>query len=135
MKHIILTLLVAAVISACASDVRGPSDDAALERRLQHTWATTPDDVVIDGETSYLPGGVMNLFGHVREDGKVRTILASGTWHISKGYLYYTMTKSNFANLIPNGFTSVDKIVRITDDEFTYIASADGKSETERRIR
>ena len=161
MKNHLLTFFIAASISGCATVHNERTDDASLEQRIQsHTWdyrEPVSKELTIEGETTYLPGGIMNLFGHVKENGQVRsilapgtsgwrvangnekgqirTILASGTWHVKNGYLYYTITKSNVANMIPNGFTSGDKIVRVTQNELTYISSADGNTVTEHRIR
>lgn len=100
-----------------------------------NTWATTPDNVVADGETTYLPEGVMNVFGHFKHGGKIHAFLASGRWYIKSGYLHYTITHSNLPSIIPDGFTSADKILRITDSQLIYTTSADGRTSTERRLR
>jgi len=137
MKHVSLALLIGLTISACATLDKGTVNDASLEQLLQHTWAgrEASADVVIEGETTYLPEGRVNMIGHLRQKGRIRTLNGSGTWHVKGGYLYWTVTKSNFADVIPNGFASADKIVRVTENEFTYVSSEDGKIKTEHRIR
>jgi len=137
MKILSFTLLIAAIIPACTALETKSASDASPEQKLQHTWAyrESSKNLRIEAKTAYLPGGVMNLAGHVSQNGQIKPVLASGTWHVKDGYLYYTITKSNLPSIIPNGFTSGDKIVRVTDSEFTYISSADGKTVTEHRIR
>ncbi len=135
MKPTILVLFASAMFAGCATDTAVRTDDAVLAQRIQHTWVTAPDDLVVDGETTFLPGGVMNIFGHFKHGGKIHTVVGSGRWHIKDGYLHYTIYESNIPRILPDGFTSVDRIVRITDSQFTYISSADGKTTTERRLR
>src|SRR5204862_369092 len=138
MRPILTVFPIAVILCACASVDTQPMDDLSLEKRLQHTWSfhgVGSNHAIVDGETTYLPGGVMNLFGHTTQDGTVHTDLGSGTWYVKNGYLYYTLAKSNFSREIPNGFTSADKIVRVTETEFTYISSHNGRTITEHRIR
>jgi hypothetical protein len=138
MKHCFAALLIAAIIPGCTTTDKEPGEDVSLEQRLQHTWAfreAASNGVIIEGKTAYLPEGIMNLAGRVTQNGQSRPILASGTWRVKNGYLYYTITKSNVPSIIPNGFTSGDKIVRVTANELTYISSDNGKVVTEHRIK
>jgi len=135
MKISVVLLLAAMTTSGCATVADAPMDTASLTQRLQHTWALRPDAVVADAETTYLPEGVMNIHGHFKHNGKTYTVVASGSWYVKDGYLYYSITHSNIPSMIPDGFSSADKIVRVTDREFTYISSADGRTTRERRTR
>jgi hypothetical protein len=137
MKEPLLSFLIATIVAACATVDEQPTDDASLEKRIQHTWSSreVTDHTIIDGQTAYLPGGVMNLFGHVNHNGTFIKVIGSGTWHIKNGYLFSTITTSNIPYIIPNGFTSADKIVRVTEKELTTVSSIDGSTETAHRIR
>ena len=135
MKITVLFLFVAMAISGCASVGDDRVDDATLTQRLQHTWAAEPDDVQIDGETTYLPEGVVNFLGHFRHDGKIYAVLGSGTWHVKDGYLHYTVTHSNLPSMVPDGFASADKIVSVTNSELIYVSAADGRKTIEHRVR
>lgn len=130
-------VLAAMTLSACSSINTRSTDDLSLEQRLQHTWSyrESSPDVMVEGETTYLPDGVMNLHGHYRYKETTGAIIGSGTWHVKNGYLYFTVTKSNVARMIPNGFTSADKLVSVDDKELKFVDSATGRIVTERRIR
>ena len=133
---VIFVMSLASMMSSCVSP-RIAADDLALQQRLQHTWSYRHSNpqFSLEGETTYLPGGVMNLFGRFRYGGQTRAIAGNGTWHVKNGYLYSTLTRSNASDILPNGFTSSDKILRVTDREFRYLSSATGKIVIERRVR
>jgi hypothetical protein len=137
MKIILSTLLIAVLVSACTSIGTQPMDDLSIQQRLQHTWSyrDAGPDLVVEGETTYLPGGIMNVSGQYRHNKTTGIVVASGTWHVKNGYLYYTVTSSNVPGMIPKGFTSADKLVKVTDKELTYVSTADGETVTEHRIR
>ena len=135
LKITVLFLFAAMAMSGCATVGDDHIDDATLTQKLQHTWAGVPDDIEIDGETTYLPEGVWNMLGHFKHEGKIYTVLASGKWHVKDGYLHYSVTHSNLPSMVPDGFASADKIVRVTDSEFIYVSPADGRMTTEHRVR
>src|SRR5207247_10759100 len=115
MRPILTVFPIAVILCACASVDTQPMDDLSLEKRLQHTWSfhgVGSNHTIVDGETTYLPGGVMNLFGHTRHNGTDHTDLGSGAWYVKNGYLYYTLVRSNYSRETQNRFTSMDKLRR-----------------------
>jgi hypothetical protein len=47
----------------------------------------------------------------------------------------FDVTTSNIPYIIPNGFTSAEKIVRVTDKVLITVSPVDGSTVTEHRIR
>jgi hypothetical protein len=57
----------------------------------------------------------------------------SGTWEIKDGYLYYKITSSNVPSLLPVGNLDANKIVNITDKDYSYI-DQQGNQQVDRRV-
>ncbi len=58
----------------------------------------------------------------------------SQTWRVENGHLHWIITKSNIPEIWPENFSSSDKIVDVTADEFTYVTK-DGGRMVERRVK
>jgi len=133
-----LICLIAAALSSC-----GRSNDSKFEKQLYGTWQSEPmesKEAKLEGETRYVPGGRMTISGrivfrHALLPDEQRAITGSGQWHVKDGYLHYTLETSNISDILPNGFSSADKIIGITDTEFTYVDSSSGRTKVDRRLR
>jgi hypothetical protein len=71
----------------------------------------------------------------VTAQGQTVYIVMAGLWEIKDGYFTVRITSSNIPQLIPSGYTSVNRIVTLTDEEWTYVDSLNGGSETAVRVR
>ena len=111
-------------------------NDLELEKKIIGTWQGQPvraGDVIVEGKTIYLPGGRMNLAGRIIFPDGQRQVIGSGRWQVKEGYLHWTVETSNVSEMIPNGFSSADKIVSVTEAEFTY--SSAGQTKVDKRLR
>jgi len=70
----------------------------------------------------------------ISAQGEVRTLL-SGTWKIRDGHLHYTIESSNISELVPNGFSTENPILSVTDREFIYVNPNTGETNTALRVR
>jgi len=108
------------------------NSDAESEKALIGAWDETrlyPDGSVLEGRRIFLEGGRLNMTGvytegkptsRRRSRTKKATLIASGTWKVKDGHLHYTIEKSNIPKAVPDGFTTADKIVKVTESEFVY---------------
>ena len=64
--------------------------------------------------------------------GQQIPIILSGTWEIKNNYRHYKIESSNLEELIPRGYSSAEKVIEITEDEFVYIS--EGQEMVEYRI-
>ena len=147
MKIGILALIVAVanLITSCDShkiikstgEVSHPiPNDRKWAEALVGQWrgvATYPSSVV-DCQISYLADGKSTGEGTITTNGEKVQVNWKQTWHVADGYLQWTIIESNIPNIWPAGFSSTDKIVDVTSEEFTYVTE-DGESMVERRVR
>jgi len=136
MRNVVLRLTLLCTLVICFGC--GRESDAGLTRRIEGTWAgteSTPDGLVLRGETTYLPGGRMNLRGSILYGEATHPIIGSGTWQVRDGYLHYTLETSNVSDFLPDGYSSADQILKVTDTELIYRSSGSGKTKVEQRVR
>jgi hypothetical protein len=62
---------------------------------------------------TYSPGGHFNQAGVITMDGQDRVLAVSGTWEVNGDRVKTTVESSNIPELVPNGFSQTDKILRI----------------------
>lgn len=113
-----------------------PSQNEIWERAIVGVWshASTYGDASVEGKTSYLPGGRMTVTGTLKyKDAEDQLINGSGKWHVKDGWLHYTMEVSTLPDILPNGYSSADKIIRVTDKELVYV-NDDGETVTDFRV-
>ena len=135
MKTSLFAIVVAIASLLCACE---QSKDTKWEQSLLGTWQHTeaePNGLIMDGQTTYLPSGRMNISGSIKFQGNERQIIGSGNWQVKKGYLHYTLEVSNVSDILPNGFASADKIVSVTDKEYTYVDTTSGQTKIEYRVK
>jgi hypothetical protein len=94
---LVLTVTLSSLLAACDQ-----SHDDEWRQALVGTWQGIEADstgVVIIGETTYIPGGRLNVRGRIKFEGDERQILASGTWEVKQGYLHYILESSNISDI------------------------------------
>lgn len=112
--------------------------DTLYRQKAVGTWRVRrflDNGVYMDMQAAYLPNGMANWGGTVTAQGQTIYIAMTGSWEIKGGYFTVRVTASNIPQLIPSGYTSVNRIVTLTDDEWTYVDSLNGGSETAVRVR
>jgi hypothetical protein len=114
------------------------SHDRSWTRMLLGTWrheSILPSGIVVKGDTTYFEKGTWSTYGSIiSAQGEVRTLL-SGTWKIRDGHLHYTIESSNISELVPNGFSTENPILSVTDREFIYVNPNTGETNTALRVR
>lgn len=133
---------VAALLSACgpsasSSAPSSPAQDSKWQQALIGTWRhhEVDGEEEVDGQTHYLPDGKMTMAGMIKSAGNARQVNGTGTWGVKEGHLHYKVETSSMPDLIPDGFTSADKIISVTDTEFTYIDADSGDTTVETRVK
>ena len=106
------------------------------QNKIVGTWKT--DEVVSNGmvinETdTYLSDGKMTLKGTIKQGDKLTEFSGNGTWELKDRILTRTIRSSTIPDLIPNGTTSTQTIVSITDQSLT-MRNSEGKTTTDRRV-
>lgn len=112
--------------------------DSNMEKALIGSWdnkKVTPEGIVFEGRTTFIKGGIQNFTGTATKNGESIPIVASGTWKVKDGQLHYTVDRSNIPQVIPNGFTSADKIVSVDDKESIYVDSHHQETIVETRVK
>jgi len=113
-----------------------PNDDEIFAQKIIGTWETKrieTDGSVLVGEESYYPSKEVSGAGVFTIDNNKDPIAVvySGKWRIEGGYLYTTITSSNLPELIPLGYISAAKIIKITDKDLVY--EQDGRQYVDQR--
>lgn len=147
MKVLFLTVVVL-TLSAC-----GTSDDDYQAAALG-TWASrevAQDDVIVETQTTLLPGGRVNWNGELRlpvpstfyvprgvshevKNGRlVFYFNASGAWFVRDGYLHTKVESSTLPSMMPIGFSTAWKLKEISDKELVYVSAANGRTRVEYR--
>jgi hypothetical protein len=147
MKALILTVLVL-TLSAC-----GTSDDD-FQGAVLGTWASrevAQDDVIVETQTTLLPGGRVNWNGELRlpvpptfyvprgvshevKNGRlVFYFSASGAWFVRDGYLHTKIESSTLPGMMPIGFSTAWKLKEVSDKELIYVSAANGRTRVEYR--
>lgn len=91
------------------------------------------DGMVLIGTTELKKDGTMQGRSKLTLAGKTITISMDGTWKLNGDILEETVTKSSHPELIPVGTVTKDKVLKLSDTEFTY-EDEDGEEETETRV-
>ena len=125
--------LLAVVLTLSALVGCSGSSDNSLRKKIVGTWTSTePNIVFTNDQTTYFPNGkvltIANKFFSFEK------IVVSGTWDVKDGYLNTRVEASNITNY-PNGLSTSDKILKVTDKELTYVDAFDGRTKVNRRIR
>ncbi len=110
-------------------------DDSSLTKALVGSWyekETRPDGTQPEGISTYLANGHA-LFAVIFKDKGLATLVSmEGTWSIKDGALVVKLESATFGKealpLKDLPILKPDKILRITQDEFVYVDSEDGKT-------
>jgi hypothetical protein len=106
------------------------------QKKIVGTWKT--DEVVSNGmvinETdTYSADGKLTLTGSIRKGDKLTEFSGNGTWELKNSILTRTILTSTIPELIPNGTTSVQTIVSVTDQSLT-MRNSEGKTTVDKRV-
>ena len=115
-----------------AEKSKSPAFDA---EKLIGKWkhVSKSEGMTISGRTELKKDGTMTANGKITIDGKSTKVALEGTWKLNGDILEETVTKSNQPDLVPVGTVTKDKVLKVTDTEFTY-EDEEGEEITETRI-
>lgn len=149
MKRFSAALLLAALAAAGCG-----TDDRAYERALIGTWASkdvAQDDVIVETQTTLLPGGRVNWQGELRlpvpgtfyvprgvnhevKNGRlVFYFTASGAWSVREGFLHTRVESSTLPSLMPVGFSTAWRLKEVSSKEMVYESAGNGRTRVEYR--
>lgn len=145
----------AAVLLVASLQVGGcGTDDRAFERALIGTWGSrdvAQDDVIVETQTTLLPGGRVNWRGELRlpvpatfyvprgvshevKNGRlIFYFTASGAWSVREGLLHTRVESSTLPSLMPVGFSTAWKIKEVSTKELVYVTANNGRTRVEYR--
>lgn len=144
---------VALLLSALVTGGCG-TDDRAFERALIGTWGSkdvAKDDVIVETQTTLLPGGRVNWQGELRlpvpatfyvprgvnhevKNGRlVFYFTASGAWSVREGLLHTRVESSTLPSLMPVGFSTAWKLKEVSAKELVYATASNGRTRVEYR--
>lgn len=144
----ILFALLLCSLTACGTS------DKEFQVAVLGTWASREvgqDDVIVETETTLLPGGRANWKGELRlpvpptfyvprgvshevKNGRlVFHFTASGAWSVRDGYLHTRVESSTLPSLMPQGFSAAWKIKEVNPKELIYVSAANGRTRVEYR--
>ena len=147
-KLLLAALVAAPALPGCADN------DREFTRAAIGTWGSkevAQDDVVVETETTLLPGGRVNWQGELRvpvpstfyvprgvnhevKNGRlVFYFTASGSWQVRDGYLYTRVESSTLPSLMPVGFSAAWKLREVNQKEMIYVSAANGRTRVEYR--
>ena len=131
----------------------GPSD-ADYKVALLGTWVSrevAQDDVIVETQTTLLPGGRVNWTGELRlpvpptfyvprgvshevKNGRlIFYFTASGAWLVRDGYLHTKVESSTLPSLMPEGFSTAWKLKEVSPKELVYVSAGNGRTRVESR--
>lgn len=146
--HMIAAAGIALSLSGCGVK------DREFERAIIGTWGSREvgkDDVIIETETTLLPGGRVNWHGELRlpvpptfyvprgvnhevKNGRlIFYFAASGSWLVREGYLHSKVESSTLPSLMPVGFSAAWKLKEVNPKELIYVSAANGRTRVEHR--
>ena len=144
----IATGILAIALGACGTS------DKEYQVALLGTWFSrdvAQDDVIVETQTSLLPGGRVNWSGELRlpvpptfyvprgvshevKNGRlVFYFTASGAWFVRDGYLHTRVESSTLPSLMPEGFSSAWQLKEVNPKELVYVSAANGRTRVEYR--
>lgn len=140
--------VLAVVLAGCA-----PSDKQ-YQAAVLGTWVSrevAQDDVIVETNTTLLPGGRVNWTGELRlpvpptfyvpsgvshevKNGRlVFYFTASGAWTVRDGYLHTRVESSTLRSLMPEGFSAAWKLKEVNPRELIYVSAENGRTRVEFR--
>lgn len=128
-----ILLLVAVTSFLCLSCAK----DTSLAKKILGSWTSTQagdEGSVIEGKTMYMEGGKVSFMGTAKKGAQEIPLAMSGTWEVKDGNIQTTIQTSNHPDLIPNGFTIVEKIVSVDDRELV-LKDPDGDTTVYKRVK
>jgi hypothetical protein len=139
-------LLAALALAGCGTG------DREFERSLVGTWGSrdvAQDDVIVETETTLLPGGRVNWRGELRlpvpstfyvprgvnhevKNGRlVFYFTASGAWSVRDGFLHTRVESSTLPSLMPVGFSTAWQLKEVSSRELIYATASNGRTRVE----
>jgi hypothetical protein len=113
------------------------TNDASQAKKILGSWTSRvadEDGVVVEGKTMYMEGGKVSFMGTMKRGEQEIPVAMSGTWEVKDGNIQTTIQTSNHPELIPNGFTLVEKIVSVDDKELA-LKDPDGDTTIYKRVK
>jgi hypothetical protein len=144
-------LVAAMLLAALAGCGTG---DREYERALVGTWGSkdvAQDDVIVETETTLLPGGRVNWRGELRlpvpatfyvprgvnhevKNGRlIFYFTASGAWSVREGFLHTRVESSTLPSLMPVGFSTAWQLKEVSTRELVYVTASNGRTRVEYR--
>jgi hypothetical protein len=115
--------------------------DARLEHQILGTWICnaklpTPTGFIVkDVRNTFLSDGTYNSVGKYEYLHNEFPITVSGTWRIRERELIWKVESSNVPLAVKEGFSSITKIISVTDDKWTYVDPNDGQVKVDFRVK
>jgi hypothetical protein len=122
-------------------DTKRANQDIRLEQQILGTWICnaklpTPTGFIVkDVRNTFLSNGTYNSVGKYEYLNNEFPIMVSGTWRIKERVLYWKVESSNVPLAMKEGFSSITKIISITDDKWTYVDPNDGQVKVDFRVK
>jgi len=128
--------------------------DKEFQVAVLGTWVSREvgqDDVIVETETTLLPGGRANWKGELRlpvpptfyvprgvshevKNGRlVFHFTASGAWSVRDGYLHTRVESTTLPSLMPKGFSAAWELKEVNPKELIYVSAANGRTRVEFR--
>ena len=111
--------------------------DGDRAKELLGSWTSREvdsDGIIIEGKTMYMDGGKVSFMGAMKSGTQEIPVIMSGTWEVKNGHIHTAVMTSNIPQLIPSGFTIVEKIVSINDKELVT-QDPEGSTSVYTRVR
>jgi hypothetical protein len=118
-KIVFFLLFIVILFSGCLTP--HVIDDSIYQTNIIGIWQKTYSNpsFSMDAITEFKSNGEFSITAiQKNNDGTQKDIYVNGNWRIEKGYMIQVVVKSNIAAA---GNITKDKILNITDKEFTYI--------------
>jgi hypothetical protein len=126
-------------------DAKKTDQNVRLEQAIVGTWipnvkkSDITGDVIKDIRTTFVSDGTYHVVGTYTLSGGDLAIhlpvAISGTWSIRDSELHWKVESSNVPLVVKEGFSSITKIISITNDKWTYVDPADGQTKVDFRIK
>jgi hypothetical protein len=145
---------VALLLAVCLALPGCETSDKDYQVALLGTWVSREvgqDDVIVETQTTLLPGGRVNWSGELRlpvpptfyvprgvsHEGKNGRLVfyfsASGAWFVRDGYMHTRVESSTLQTLMPEGFATAWQLKEVTPKELVYVSAANGRTRVEYR--